>query len=61
MRDQTKNKNLQIVIIELLATIAEYQPSLLEIFIDLTDDVKGEKQIGANSNGFKILQNQSKI
>ena len=51
MKDETNYKNLQIVIIELLATIAEYQPSLLEIFIDLTEDKEhqGEKQIGENS------------
>ena len=51
MKDDRNYKDLQIVIIELLATIAEYQPSLLEIFIDLTEDKehKGEKQIGENS------------
>ena len=33
-----ENERLQNCVIELLATIAEYQPSLLEIFVDLVDD-----------------------
>lgn len=52
MKDEANEKNnLQTVIIELLATIAEYQPSLLEIFIDLAEDKekKGEKQMGQHS------------
>jgi len=47
----TENEKLQNHVIKLLATIAVYQPSLLEIFIDLEDDKDslGEKKIGPNS------------
>ena len=34
----SENEKLQNHVIQLLATIAVYQPSLLEIFIDLEDD-----------------------
>ena len=46
-----ENERLGKCVVELLATIAEYQPSLLEIFVDLEDDKSkpGEKKIGPNS------------
>ena len=46
-----ENERLRKCVVELLATIAEYQPSLLEIFVDLEDDKDkpGEKKIGPNS------------
>ena len=51
MEDEENFKYLQIPIVELLATIAEHQPSLLEIFLDLEDKDKesGEKKIGKQS------------
>jgi hypothetical protein len=53
MEDEENFKYLQIPIVELLATIAEHQPSLLEIFLDLEDkdneDNSGEKKIGKQS------------